>query len=458
MTKRSRDLTTGNIAPMLARLTWPMIFGMLGMVVFNLADTYFIGKVGVDELAAIGFAFPVVMLVGSLGIGMGIGTSSLISRMIVTEDRLEVRRYATEAIILALGIIILFVTAGHLTIYPLFRAMGASEKLLPLIYNYMHIWYWGMIFVMVPMVGNNIIRSTGDTFTPGMIMLVSAIINIIMDPILIFGWGPIPAMSLKGAALATVFGRATGMMVTFYILIRREKLLTLSIPGIEHVLNTWKKIAYVAGPATLAILISPLSIGIITRIISKFGEEAVAAFGVVSRIEMFALMVVHALGSVMIIFAGQNWAAGKIVRLNKGYKLSAGFSFGYGVMVLMVFGTLAQPVASIFSDNANVIGIAAAYMKIVAFSYGFHGIMMSSVSILNGINKPFRATAITFTRMLVLYVPLAWITSDIYGIKGVFWSAFTANITVGILAFIWISTIICKKQKVLEPKAEFSGI
>lgn len=447
MTNRSKDLTNGKITPLLARLTWPMIFGMLGMVIFNLADTYFIGRVGVNELAAIGFTHPVVMLVGSIGIGMGIGTSSLISRMIVSEKRMEVKRYATEAIVLSLLVILVFVILGQLTIKPLFRALGASGKLLPLIHDFMHIWYWGMIFVMVPMVGNNIIRATGDTFTPGMIMLISAGINIMLDPIFIFGWGPIPAMSLKGAALATLFGRGTGMIITFYVLIKRDRLLTYRIPGFSHVLKTWKRISYVAGPATLTILISPLSIGIITRIIASFGEEAVAAFGIVSRIEMFALMVIHALGSVMIIFSGQNWAAGKLNRLGKGFKISSGFSMGYGIFIFLVFGLLSGTIASIFSDNGEVVHIAASYLQIVAFSYGFHGIMMSGVSVLNGINKPIRATLITFTRMLVLYVPLAWITSGIFGLTGIFWSAFAANIISGSLVFIWITRIIQKHTR-----------
>ena len=157
MQERNKILTEGPITSALAKLTWPMILGMLGMVIFNLTDTYFIGKIGVDELAAIGFTFPVIMLISSISMGMGIGTASLISRMIVSEKISTVRQYAAHALALSV-VIVIFVTIGQLTINPLFKLLGASPDILPLIKDYMVIWYWGMIFLVIPMVGNNIIK------------------------------------------------------------------------------------------------------------------------------------------------------------------------------------------------------------------------------------------------------------------------------------------------------------
>jgi putative MATE family efflux protein len=426
-----------------------MVFGLLGMVMFNLADTYFIGKVGVDELAAMGFTFPVVMVVSSLALGVGIGTSSLISRSIVKEERLTLQQYATEALILGLLIIIIMVIAGQLTIKPLFRMLGASEKIIPHIYDYMSIWYWGMIFVVVPMVGNNIIRATGDTFTPGMFMTISAVINIVVDPFLILGYGPFPALSMKGAAIATVIGRGVGLILTLYVLVYREKILTIHLPAIKEIVKTWKKILYIAGPATASILITPLSIGIVTRIISKFGEEAVAAFGVVSRMEMFSLILVNALGSVMIIFAGQNWGAGKVNRLTKGLNIGTLFALGWGLLLFVVAQIWANPIASIFSDNKEVINITADYLLIVSFSYGFQGILMVGVNIFNGINKPLPSAGLTALRMVGLYVPLAWLASVYWNLTGVFWSAFLANIVVGILTYSWLMNFL--KIKTTSP-------
>ncbi|MFW5944822.1 MAG: MATE family efflux transporter, partial [Bacteroidota bacterium] len=428
MKSRHTDLTQGPIAPLLMKLTWPMVMGILGMVMFNLADTYFIGRVGVDELAAMGFTFPVVMVVGGLALGVGIGTSSLMARSIVSKDRMTLRKYATEALLLGLVIASLLVLAGQLTIEPLFRAMGASDKILPHIKDYMSIWYWGMLVVVFPMVGNNIIRATGDTFTPGMFMTISAVANIIVDPFLIFGYGPFPFLSIKGAAIATVIGRGIGMALTLYVLIKREKLLILLLPPLKEIFRTWRKILYIAAPAAASILITPLSIGIVTRIVSKFGEEAVAAFGVVSRMEMFSLILVNALGSVMIIYAGQNWGKGKVQRLLQGFYTGVLFALGWGLLLFGVAQLWAEPIASVFSGNAEVIRITAEYLLIVSFSYGFQGILMLGVNVFNGINRPLPSAGLTALRMFGLYVPLAWLASVYWDLSGVFWSAFLANI------------------------------
>ena len=438
MQGHNKILTEGPITSALAKLTWPMILGMLGMVIFNLTDTYFIGKIGVDELAAIGFTFPVIMIIVSISMGMGIGTASLISRMIVSEKKSAVRQYAAHALALSVVIIIIFVIIGQLTIEPLFRLLGASPDILPLIKDYMVIWYWGMIFLVIPMVGNNIIRATGDTFTPGMIMVFSAIVNIILDPLLIFGIGPFPELGLKGAAIATVIARGIGMIITLYILIRRKKLLAFYVPGLVEFLRTWKNILYIAGPAAISLLITPISIGVITRIIAEFGNEAVAAFGIIVRLEMLALLVIRALGSVMMIFAGQNWGLGNKTRIFKGIKIASLFSVTWGVFVFIICLFAAQVIAGIFSSNPDVIQITAGYLVIVSFSYGFQGIMMMGMGTFNGINKPFIAFSMIVIRMIGLYIPLAWFATSWIGLEGIFWSAFTANLISGAITYLFL--------------------
>ena len=438
MQKRNKILTEGPIGSALAKLTWPMILGMLGMVIFNLTDTYFIGKIGVDELAAIGFTFPVIMLIASISMGMGIGTASLISRMIVSEKISIVRQYAAHALALSVVIIIIFVIIGQLTLEPLFRLLGASQDILPLIKDYMVIWYWGMIFLVVPMVGNNIIRATGDTFTPGMIMVFSATINIILDPLLIFGIGPFPELGLKGAAIATVIARGIGMIVTLYILIRRKKLLTFYLPDLVEFLRTWKNILYIAGPAAISLLIAPISIGFITRIIAEFGKEAVAAFGIILRLEMFALLIIRALGSVMMVFAGQNWGLGNKTRIFQGIKITSLFSLTWGAFIFILCLFAAQIIAGIFSSNLTVVQITAGYLVIVSFSYGFQGIMMMGMGTFNGINKPFVAFSMIVIRMIGLYIPLAWLASSWIGLEGIFWSACLANLISGVITYLFL--------------------
>jgi putative MATE family efflux protein len=297
-------LIEGNIPKLLLSLSWPMLLGMMGIVVFNLVDTYFVGILGVEQLAAMSFSFPVIMLLNSVSLGIGIGTSSLIARNYIKADHDEVKMMASRALLLGVVIVLVVVAIGMSTIDPLFSAMGAKGDVLDYVDRYMKIWYLGVPFVLFPMIGNSIVRATGDTFTPGMIMVVAGVGNAILDPIFIFGYGPIQAMGIEGAAWATVISRSFTFIVILIILIKRLDLLTIVLGSFKEIYATWKNIVYIAGPASLTMLIPPISAALITRILAGFGQEAVAAFGVATRVEMFGLMVIASLGSVLIIFMG----------------------------------------------------------------------------------------------------------------------------------------------------------
>ncbi|MEX0662395.1 MAG: MATE family efflux transporter [Balneolaceae bacterium] len=460
MKRRRPDLTEDPIIPTLAMLTWPMIFGMFGSVLYNLADTYFLGKVGVDELAAMGYTFPAVMFVSSIAGGIGIGTASLFSRSVVSKSQSVVQSYSLYVFILSFLSVVVFIGAGLLTLKPLFIFLGASLELIPLISEYMVIWYWSIMFLIIPAVGNNMIRATGNTFAPGMIMVFGNVLNMILDPMLIFGWGPFPEMGLQGAALATAISMAMTCLLSLYILIYREQLLALTRPIFKEMLKVWKQILYIGLPAAMATLITPLSIGFITRILSGFGTDAVAAFGIVSKLEMFAFTIIYALGSVLTIFAGQNWSAEKPDRLRTGINISAIFSLSLGVFFFMISHLFASQIAAVFTDSKPVIQITTSYLVIVSFSYGFQGVLMLCTSSFDGINKPLISFSLSLLRMLILYVPLAWIASRVIGLSGIFWAAFFTNLFIGILAWFWLNRLVTKRMEntKLAPRGDITSI
>ena len=422
------------------------MLGMMGMVIFNLVDTFFIGKLGVQELAAISFCFPVIMFLNSLSQGVGVGTSSLISRNIIHTERTTVKMMASRAILLGVIVVLLFVAAGLLTIRPVFSALGAHNDVLDYVNDYMSIWYLGVPFVVIPMIGNNIVRATGDTFTPGMIMVAIALVNAVLDPLLIFGYGPFPEMGIKGAALATVIARGIGLVLILLILLWREKLLTIHFGRLKSIFSTWKNVLYIAGPASLTMLITPISLGLITKLLAGFGKEAVAAFGVGSRVEMFALMVIAALGSVLIIFVGQNLSKQRFQRILEALKTSSKFSVIWGISIFFLLLFFGREIASVFTSDGNVVEITRKYFYIIGASYGFQGLVMLSTASLNGLNKPYPSALFSIIRMLVLYVPLAWIGARIYNVYGIFWAGFTANIIVGTLSIRYLFLTV-KKMK-----------
>jgi Na+-driven multidrug efflux pump len=199
-------------------------------------------------------------------------------------------------------------------------------------------------------------------------------------------------------------------------------------------------------------LITPVSIGFITRILAGCGKEAVAAFGVTSRIEMFALMVIASLGSVLIIFVGQNLSKQKFERIIKGLNISLTFSVIWGVVVFVLLLFFGRAIASAFTTDTDVVGIARSYFLIVGASYGFQGLVMLSTSSFNGMNKPYPSAILSVVRMLVLYVPLAWIGSRIFNINGVFWAGFIANVVVGILSCLYLF----KTVRNIEAKTKYT--
>ena len=444
-TKNTARLIEGPVGKTLVKLTIPMMFGIVGMVAFNLADTFFVSKLGTNELAALSFTFPVVLVINSLALGIGIGASAVISRAIGEGNQHRVKRLTTDSLVLALSIVTVFVVAGLFTIDTVFRMLGARGEILDMVKQYMGIWYFGMPFVVVPMVGNNAIRATGDTKTPSAIMLVAVCCNFIMDPLLIFGIRPFPRLGIAGAAIATVISRSLTFIISLSVLYFRDKMLTFVIPKIKEIFQSWKRILYIGLPTASTRIVVPLGIGVVTRIVSAYGKEAVAAYGVSSRIEFFVLTVVAALSSVLGPFIGQNWGARKYDRVRLGVKYSERFSmlWGIGIFALLLF--LARPIAGIFNSNPAVISTIVLYLRIVSISYGLQGLIMLTGAAMNVLNKPFHAAGIRITQMFILYIPLALLGSYFFGLAGVFIALVIAYFFAGIGSHFILKGIITRQ-------------
>lgn len=433
----SQPLTEGSIRDRLTKLTLPMIGGIFAIVAFNLADTYFVGQLGTNQLAAMSFTFPVVMTLGSLAMGLGIGASSIIARAIGQGDRSRVQRFTTNSLTLGVAMVAVLATIGLLTIDPLFSALGANPDVLPFIRQYMQIWYFGMVFLVIPMIGNSAIRAAGDTGTPSLIMVFSAGFNILLDPLLIFGWAFIPEMGLIGAAWATVIARATTLVASLLVLKFKEKMLSSHWPDLEETLWCWRDILSIGLPAAGASMITPISIGVITSLLAVHGQLAVAGFGVASRVESFAMIVLMALAASIGPFVGQNWGAGQYARVNQALKQSYLFCLAWGALVAAVLAGTARWIVPWFNADEEVVSVAITYLWIVPISYGAAGIIQVASNAFNALGKPTPAVIMTVLRMFALYIPLAYVGSRLFGPLGIFGAATVANILVGVGAYWW---------------------
>lgn len=431
------SLTQGPIGQTLIKMLLGMLVGHLAMTVFNLTDTYFVAQLGTEELAAISFTFPMIFTIMSVIFGLGIGTSSLISQAIGKQNQHHVQRLTTDLLILGVLVAIVLSSLGLIFSRPIFYAMGARGEVLELTLTYMRIWFWGMPLVTIPMMGNNAMRGTGDTTTPGLVMATGAIANLVLDPLMIFGLAGFPRMGIAGAAIATLVGRGCALVLSLSVLILRKKMISLDRPVFKDVMASWRKIAYIGIPAGMTQALSPLTAVIITRMVASYGTVAVAAFGAGAKIDMITLMVLISLGSVLMPFVGQNWGAGKMDRVKAAHRWSYIFAIVWGVVMYVVVVTFSRPIAHAFSEDPLVVEKIRQYLIITSLSLGLVGLWRIVAMSMNGLHQPLHAAALNITALLLLTLPCTVLGSYFYGLIGLFAGMAVGKMLSGVAAFIW---------------------
>jgi len=437
MESRTARLTQGPVGRHLVDMTLPMLLGITMMMAQSFIDTWFLGRVGDRALAGYSFGFPILMIVTSVAIGLGAGTSSVVARAIGAENHSRAKRLVTDSLILSFLITGIISLIGIATIEPLFRLLGAPEDMIPMIRSFMTILYSGVPFVVVGMVGMSSMRATGDTRLPSKLMIAGAILNVILDPIFIFGVGPIPAMGLDGAATAGLIARGAIFIGALYLMLRKLDMVSFARPDVAELRNSWGDILHVGLPAAGTNAIVPIGMAVITAMIARFGPEAVAGFGVASRIESLVLVIYYAMSAIIGPFVGQNLAAGKEERIQLSLRLCASFCIASGLVIAAALALMSGFLPTLFSSNEEVIGVTRLFLWIAPISYGTYGIVMVVNAAFNGLGNPMPGVVISVTRILVLYVPLATLGMKFYGIAGIFAGYAAANVLSGILGYFW---------------------
>ena len=341
--------------------------------------------------------------------------------------------------ILAITIAIPIGIIGNLTLDPVFRLLGAGAGTISLIREYMTLWYGGFFLLVIPMVGNSVLRATGDTRTPSIVMAIAGLVNGIMDPLLIFGIGPFPELGMRGAALATVIAWSLSAVTILVVLVRQRKLMTFADalgPRREH----WASILRVALPATATNLMTPLAAAALTAMVARYGHHAVAGFGVGTRIEALALVMIIALSSALTPFVGQNFGARQADRIREAVRRVLIFAFLWelGIAALLYLGS--DWVAGLFSSEPETRRAIVWYLLLVPVSYGFQALVILSCSTLNALHRPLYGTLISVLRLFALTVPLAWLGGWWLGYAGLFGGIAVANLVAGAGTLLWLTS------------------
>ena len=449
-------LTQGPVGKQLVDMTVPVLLGIATMMGQGLIDTWFIGQVGDAQLAAFSFGFPILMIVTSVAIGLGAGTSSVVARAIGADDHQRARRLSTDSLLLSFLVTAIISAIGIVTIVPLFRLLGAPDELMPLIRGFMIILYMGVPFIVVGMVGMASMRATGDTRLPSMLMILAAVLNVILDPILIFGVGPVPAMGLNGAAMAALLARASIFIGTLYLMRHRLDMVSFNKPDPAELRQSWRDVLHVGIPAAGTNIIVPVGAAVVTAMIARFGPDAVAGFGVASRIESMMLVMYYALSAIIGPFVGQNFSAGKEERILRALWLCTAFSIGSGLVIAGLLAAMSGWLPGLFSDSESVQRVTSMFLWIVPVSYGTYGMVMVMNASFNGLGYPMPGVVISVCRIAVLYIPIALVAMQFFDIAGIFAAYAIANIVSGLGAYAWARSAVrrrCAEDAVLRQAA-----
>lgn len=427
------NILKDDLGTVIRKLTWPGYLGMLGMNVFNIIDTYYVAILGAYQLAAMTYTFSVAMIVNLITIGLGVGIGTLTSKAVGTGNHEDKVNIIVTGLFMSLILALTLSIIGMFSIDPLFKALGADSTTLPYVKQYMIPWYLGSTFLFISMVGGQIFRGLGDTKTPGYIMILSAIINCILDPIMIFGLFSFPALGMSGAAIATVISRFVTFILYLYLMQKKYDVFHVKYLTFDKLKDCATRIFIIGLPNSLTKVVSSLIVTFITYTLASVSQLTVAGYGVGTKIESFIVALAVAFGNTAMAVLGQNYGAGNNERVKEGLRLFKRYSLIIFTVLYFAIFFLAPHLARIFTDDPATIRVTVTYLRILPLSYAMQSIYNTSTSFYNIKGHPYISTVLGFSQLLLIVIPIGTIAFNIFGVIGLY---FVVAISYYVIAII----------------------
>ena len=399
---------------MLSRMAAPISLGMLSTFLFQIVDTYFVGQLGSAELAALAFSSTAYLLFLSVFMGLSVGVSAVVAKTMGSGQAGRAQGLTMVSLGFALALSVSLGLGARALIGPMFTGLGADAEILPLIETYMGILYLGFPFLMLGIIGSGAARAIGVTKETEIIFGIAGVMNLVFDYLLIFGIGPFPELGLAGAAWATTLSFAFIFFGVMEILRRHGQ---IGFGALVGAFSGLREILRFSVPTISMQVLVPATGMFTTYLLAGYGFEAVAAFGVASRIEALALIGIFAVSMSITPFVAQNFGADEHDRIDDAVIFAGKASIYLGVVLFAVLALLGPVIAGTFSDDPQVIRFVSLYFKIVAISYGFQGILNVTVAIFNGLQMPGTALRLMTIRTFLIVFPLLFIGAQI----GLWW-------------------------------------
>lgn len=438
--KRQVKFTEGKILHSLVGLAWPIILANILQTAYQLIDTFWLGRIGADAVAAVSISFPILFLILSLGAGLTLAGTVIVSQYKGAEDQLQVNYSSSQTVFVIFFISVLLAAVGYFSAAPLMKLIGAGPEILEDSVSYFQVSSWGFIFLFMFYVFQSLMRGIGNVLLPMYIVLATVFLNLVLDPLFIFGYGPIPGYGVAGAAVASIVTQGLSALVGLLILFRGKMGISISFSQMKFDFPWTRRMFNIGIPSSMEMSTRAAGMTVLIMLVTSFGSEVVAAYGIGSRI--LSLIVVPALGFAMATttLVGQNIGAGKIKRAEQIGNLSTKIAFFGLTAVGLILFSFAEPVTAFFvPDDPEVIRDGSLFIKIMAPSFGLLGVQQVLNGVFNGAGFTKASLLISVFALWMIRFPTAFVLSSNTGLsfEGIWWAFPISNLLAAIVALIY---------------------
>ena len=434
------DFTQGPIPANLLRLAWPLVAGNLLQTVYNLVDMFWVGRLGATQVAAVSIVFPTDWLLVSMALGITVAGAALVSQWTGAKQPREADRVAAQTVSVAVISALVLATLGHWLRLPLLRLMGAEGEVFPDALAYMTVIIWSVPFTFLFFAFRSSLRGAGDTLRPMYLTIFSNVLNVVLDPILIFGWGPAPAMGVAGAAWATLIARALAGLVGLGWLLSGRLAVRIHPEDLVPRWDMARELLRLGLPASLDGAARSFSSVAMVAIVARLGPVATAAYGIVNRVMSMIWTASGAVGQAVGTGVGQNLGAGQLARSRRvawaGVALDL-ILLGSGGLAAIAF---APGIIKVFVNDPDVIELGTRFLRVVGWSFGFAGGVMVVQGAFQGAGRTGASMVLAFLNHWLLRFPLAigLIWGLGWGPAGLWWSMFLSSTASFAVAVAWL--------------------
>ena len=436
---RKLDFIETPIPLLIRKLAIPTSVGFFFNTMFNVVDTYYAGMISTLAQAGLAISFPVFFIIVSVGMGVGTGTTALISNALGKRDEESAKLYARQALVFGFVLSVVLAVIGYITVPYLFKFMNAEGEYLQLALEYMNVILVCTVTFLMNGILNGILSSRGDTVSFRNFLIVGSILNLGLDPLFMFGAFGIPGLGMAGIALATVMIQLGGIFYLGYR-VRRTELFALIEPELFRPRKQYfKEIAEQGFPASINMMSIAIGIFIITWFVSRFGDDSVAAYGIATRVEQIALLPTIGLNIAALTIVGQNFGAGHLDRVKEAYRKN----LKYGIIIMSagmvwVF-LLSDHLVGLFTEDEPVIDIGTQYLKIATVIFNSYVLMNVSVAVLQGLKKPMFAIWLGLYRQVIMPITVFSLFAEVleFGLPGIWWGIAGINWSAAIISVVF---------------------